>query len=150
MWFQGFVRPKAGQRVLKLSNMKRILFVEDEVELSLMIADCLRVYGFDVLTADTPGRALRAATNAMFSVIVLDVNLADLTGNDGCNLMVALKRRHPQTPIILYTGMAPEDLEVQDMLAQGAYLHVSKGDSIEVLLKAVRNASKAAVQEVVG
>ena len=121
---------------------KKILFVEDEVELSFLIADCLRVYGFEVLTADNPGTALEYAANATFKVIILDVNLADLAGRDGSNLMAALKRKHPHTPIIIYTGMAADDLEVRDMIELGAHQHVSKGDSVEVLLKAVRNAAK--------
>jgi DNA-binding response OmpR family regulator len=121
---------------------KRILFVEDEVELSFMIADFLRIYGFDVLTAETPDDALEIAETASFNVIILDVNLADLAGRDGSNLMAALKRKHPLTPIIIYTGMNAEDLEVREMIAQGAHKHISKGDSVELLLKAVRNADK--------
>jgi DNA-binding NtrC family response regulator len=120
----------------------KILLVDDEADICRMISDCLRLYGYEVVTADTPQLAIQLAAKTPFNVIILDVNMADLAGRDGSNLMAAMKRKHPQTPVILYTGMSTEDGEVQDMLKQGAVAHVSKGDTLEVLLRAVQKAAQ--------
>jgi len=71
-------------------------------------------------------------------VIVLDVNL---NGESGVVLMKFLKRNHPGTPVILYTGMQHDDESIQNMLQNGAQQYVRKG-TMEELLKAVESAAK--------
>ena len=121
----------------------KILFVDDEAELCFMLSRFFKLYGYDVLTADTPDRALELANEPVLNVIVMDVNLADLAGKDGSKLMGAIKKKHPQTPIILYTGLEKSDIEVRDMLNLGAYELVSKSAPMEILLKVVQSAGRA-------
>jgi two-component system response regulator HydG len=122
---------------------KKILLVDDEAELCFMLSRFLQRYGYDVMAADNASRALELADGASYDAIILDVNLADLAGRDGSNLMAAMKKKYPQTPIILYTGMTKEDVEVKDMLDQGAFELVSKATPLETLLKAVQRAENA-------
>jgi len=123
---------------------EKILLVDDEAEVCFMISKFLRLRGYEVLVADNPVVALELSEDATLKAIILDVNLADLAGKDGSALMAALKRKHPLSPIILYTGLDGEDEEVKDMIKQGAHQHVSKVAPLEDLLKAVQNAGNPA------
>lgn len=116
-----------------------ILFVDDEHEMRHMAANYFNSFGYKLLSAENADDAMRLAAANAVDVIVLDVNLADLAGKDGSNLIAALKRGHPAIPVVLFSGLNCEDEEVKDMLKAGAERFVSKVDSLNDLLKAVQD-----------
>jgi DNA-binding response OmpR family regulator len=115
-----------------------ILFVDDEPEVRDTAANYFQHFGFKLLAAENPKEALNLAVRFPIDVVVLDVNLADLAGQDGSNLMSSLKLKLPGTPVILYTGLDEDDLEVKEMLKQGAEKVVSKAASLNELLKVIQ------------
>jgi DNA-binding response OmpR family regulator len=119
-----------------------ILFVDDERQMRDMAANYFHNFGYEFLAAENADDALRLASAHPVDVFVLDVNLTDLTGKDGSNLITALKRKHSNTPVILFSGLAREDHEVKDMLKAGAHQFVAKVDSLNDLLKAVQKVMK--------
>jgi CheY-like chemotaxis protein len=114
--------------------VKRILYVDDDVESRIMVADYLRYLGHDIVTVEEAGDALRAAGENPVAAMILDVNLVGL---DGPELLTLLRRDHPSVPIILYSGMNAEDEKVRRMLAGGASRFLSKNEPLEALVKAV-------------
>jgi DNA-binding response OmpR family regulator len=118
-----------------------ILFVDDEPDLRIAASNYFHHFGYNLLTAENADEALGLADRFPVDVIVLDVNLADLAGKDGSNLLASLKRKRRDTPIILYSGLAEGDAEVKDMLRQGAHRFVPKAGSLNGLLEAIRNLS---------
>jgi two-component system response regulator FlrC len=113
-----------------------ILFVDDEADLRFMASSYFEMFGYKVLAAENAEEALRQAQAATLNAIILDVNLA---GEGSTNLVADLKKSHPQTPILLYTGRLEDDDAVQSLLSQGADKYLLKDGSLEKLLQAVKD-----------
>lgn len=118
---------------------KRILYVDDDVESRIIVSDYLRYLGHEIVTVEEAREALRAADEGPMDAVILDVNLVDL---DGPELLVLLRREHPDVPIILYSGTNPGCEKVQRMLAGGANRFLSKNEPLEALVRAVHSVSR--------
>ena len=107
-----------------MSEKKRILVVEDETPVALMMVFLLSRVGYNVTTARTGQEGMRLATTTQFDLITLDVNLPDLKGFDICR---ELKQRHisHRTPIIFVTGQ-PGDENRQLAFELGAVDYIEK------------------------
>ncbi len=116
--------------------IRKILYVDDDVESRIMVADYLRNLGHEVVTVEEAGDALSAARENPLAAMILDVNLIGL---DGPELMKLLRREHPGVPVILYSGMNPDDEKVKRMLADGADRFLSKNEPLEALVKTVHS-----------
>ncbi len=85
----------------------RLLAVEDEPELGLLLCDALRRGGFAVDLATGIEAAEDHLAVAPYDAIILDLGLAD--GN-GLTLLRALRRRGAMLPVLILTARdAPED-----------------------------------------
>ncbi|MBI5594753.1 MAG: response regulator transcription factor [Elusimicrobia bacterium] len=82
----------------------RILIVDDEREVGLVLAAVLRREGYETATAITGEAAIREAESRPPSLIVLDVMLPDI---DGFELLRRLRRRS-EVPVIFLSGMDTE------------------------------------------
>jgi CheY-like chemotaxis protein len=116
--------------------IRKILYVDDDVESRIIVADYLRNLGHEVVTVEAAADALSAARENALSAMILDVNLI---GVDGPELMKLLRREHPGVPVILYSGMNQNDKKVKQMLAGGADRFLSKNEPLEALVKAVHS-----------
>ena len=83
------------------------------------------------------GEAVLQKDDIDLSLIVLDL---DLGGENGLMLMKHLKRHHPDAPIIIYTGMEPDEPAIRRMRDQGADQCLRKGTMSE-LVAAVQSAA---------
>ena len=85
--------------------MSRILIVEDDPDIALMLTDDLRLDGHEVeLVGDGRSAALRGQ-EAGWDLIVLDVMLPQKDGFEVCR---GLRRQGVRTPIILLTAKSQE------------------------------------------
>ena len=109
---------------------KKILFIDDENDWRFMAGVYLQDAGFEVLMAKDTAEALEQAQAVKPDLIILDLNLA---GESGLSLLKPLKERHPQIPILLYTGMDHEPPAIEAMLHQGADRYLRKGTMGEML-----------------
>lgn len=112
-----------------------ILFVDDEADLRFLTASYFEMKGWKVLAAESAEEALLLSPNIPLQAIILDVNLS---GGGSGELLSALKKSHPHTPVILYTGSLENDDRVNALLKQGANKYVLKDGSLEKLLHAVQ------------
>jgi two-component system alkaline phosphatase synthesis response regulator PhoP len=80
---------------------KRILLVEDESRLALMIADRLHSEGYEVESSSDGIEAVSRATTETFDIIVLDIMLPRKNGFDVCR---DLRQRGVNTPILMLTA----------------------------------------------
>ncbi|MDW6091977.1 response regulator transcription factor [Vibrio rhizosphaerae] len=67
-----------------LNYNKRILLVEDDVELSSLIADFLSRYGFDVMTVNNGTDAIKQVADLSPDLVILDVMLPGMNGMEVC------------------------------------------------------------------
>jgi two-component system NtrC family sensor kinase len=88
---QAGATPQAPSSLAGLAP-KRLLVVDDEVELTELMRDMLQDAGFDVATAETGAVALEMLDTAPFSAIVSDLRMPDM---DGAGLWREVAQRHP-------------------------------------------------------
>lgn len=107
-----------------MSDKKKILVVEDEMSVALMMTFLLARAGCDVTTAHNGKNAMELATSCKFDLIMLEVDLPDINGFEICR---ELKQRHIsyRTPIIFLTGR-PHEEERQRAFELGAVDYLEK------------------------
>ena len=107
-----------------MSERKRILVVEDETPVALIMVFLLSRVGYDVTTVTSGRKGLELAITTRFDVITLDVDLPDINGFEICR---ELKQRHisHRTPIVFVTGR-PHDEYRQFALELGAADYIEK------------------------
>ncbi len=86
----------------------RILVVEDDTPLAMMMVHVLSRAGCDVLVAHTGEKGMELAQENKFDLITLDVDLPDINGFEICS---QLKQRHHSrhTPIVFISGRPHEE-----------------------------------------
>ncbi len=88
-----------------------ILIVEDEEELSQILAYVLRRAGFEVLCANDGMSALRLWRSASPSLILLDLNLPRVDGWEVCRQV----RTNSMTPIVMLTAQKSDEQIVRGL-----------------------------------
>jgi len=86
--------------------MERILVVDDEPNIRELIADTLRIGGYDVTEVSDGRTAFQICQVNNFALIVLDVNMPGL---DGFDTIRELRGSGRNTPIILLTARGDRD-----------------------------------------
>ena len=77
----------------------RILFVDDDAQIRRMMRTILAAQGFDVVDARSGGEALEKLRSAKFDVVILDINMAGISGIETCRVI----RAESDVPIIMLT-----------------------------------------------
>lgn len=91
----------------------RVLYVDDDEVLALMVAQLLQRAGYAVTTCCDPAQALRTvgADPSAFDVLVTDLNMPEVSGLELAHAAQALR---PCLPIILTSGNLPAQLGLWD------------------------------------
>ncbi len=112
----------------------RILVVDDEPNITDLVAMALRYEGFDVETAGTGGAALKAVDAFRPELIILDVMLPDL---DGFAVTERLQAARSKVPVLFLTARDAVEDKVRG-LTLGGDDYVTKPFSLEELVARVR------------
>jgi two-component system, OmpR family, response regulator len=122
----------------------RILVVDDEANITDLVATVLRYGGFEVQKAATGREALRAVEKFRPQLVVLDVMLPDL---DGFEVQRRLAGDGGKTPVVFLTAKDATEDKVRG-LTMGADDYITKPFSLEELVARVRAVLRRAhVQE---
>jgi two-component system response regulator PilR (NtrC family) len=89
----------------KKTEKLRILHVDDDPDIRLLIAGSLQEFGYVVVTAGTVAEALQLSRELRFDLCILDVRLPDGTGIELCQ---QLRELQPNVPILYYSAYASE------------------------------------------
>ena len=116
------------------SNGARVLVVDDEPNITELVAMALRYEGFTVKTAATGRGALTAVTQFSPELVILDVMLPDI---DGLEVLKRLNAGGHKVPIIFLTAKDATEDKVHG-LTIGGDDYVTKPFSIEELMARVR------------
>jgi CheY-like chemotaxis protein len=106
------------------TSRRHALVVDDNQDITEMLAAVLRLSGYDVSTAHSAPEALEAASGRRFDVVVSDIGMP---GMNGYELARAL-RAHPEyvsTRMVAVTGFAAYD-DRDRTLEAGFDAHLSK------------------------
>lgn len=127
--------------------MYLILIAEDDVMMQRVLRDTLKAEGFEVTLCPDGESALESTGREKPDLVVLDMNLPDMSGLDVCRRLKAeTATRH--IPVIVLTGEAREtELRVAS-LAAGAEDYLFKPLGGKALLARIRAILKIAVRPV--
>jgi len=117
---------------------KEILVVDDNSDIRVLISGILKDKGFFVREAANFDQAKNEINKKIPDVAVIDVKL-DKGDNDGIELLVHLKRKDKDVPVIMISGHANVQMAV-DSLKMGAFEFLQKPFSSERLLNFVNRA----------
>jgi CheY-like chemotaxis protein len=84
----------------------RVLHVDDEPDIRLLISASLHEFGYVVATAGTNAEALELAKQFKFDLCILDVRLPDGSGIDLCQKIHVLQ---PKVPVLYYSAYASDE-----------------------------------------
>jgi len=115
---------------------ERILIVDDEADIALILKLQLEDAGFETLRAKDGGEALEVLHREEFSLVLLDIKLPKL---DGIQVLERLGSALQEMAVVMMTAHGSEDLAVESM-KMGALDYISKPFSAEDLLKKVGRA----------
>ena len=93
------------------SHTMKILIIEDNLELSWILADCLKKEGFETHTAANGALGVKAALSHLPDLVLLDYNLGDMTGHD---VAVAIKnmRKTSKIPFVVLSSIGADPMMV--------------------------------------
>lgn len=114
--------------------MKTILIIEDDAAVAHGISEALTAEHFDVVTAGTGERGLLMAQRESVQLIILDLILPDINGEEVCR---QLRRLGVATPILILTSKREEVDKVMG-LELGADDYVTKPFGLRELIARVR------------
>ncbi|MFT3783452.1 MAG: response regulator transcription factor [Nibricoccus sp.] len=114
------------------SNAKKILIVDDEVDVTDLVVYHLRAKGFQVEALNDPTASIGVARTFMPDLVVLDVMMPDLNGIQICRMLRADPKLN-KVPVIFLTAKAEEADRVQG-LETGADDYVCKPFSTKELV----------------
>jgi two-component system, OmpR family, response regulator MprA len=112
---------------------QRVLVVEDDDAIASGLARVLDSQGYAV-TRLARGRPALAATSDGTELVILDLGLPDMDGIDVCR---ALRRGHPDLPILILSAR-DQELDVVAGLDAGADDYLPKPFALEELLARMR------------
>lgn len=104
-----------------MAQQKTILVVDDEVKITQVVCSYLEKSGYTTIAAHTGRDALQLLSGCKPALVILDLMLADMTGEVICREI----RKTSRVPIIMLTAKV-EDADVIGGLAIGADDYVTK------------------------
>jgi DNA-binding response OmpR family regulator len=129
----------------KSPNKTRVLVVEDEVPLAMLMVHVLTRVGCDVEAAHSGKKAMELATERTFDLIALDIELPDISGFEICS---ELKQRHisRKTPVI-FISANPCQENMAEGRKRGAADYITKPFDMTDFIHRVIFHAKAKPQE---
>lgn len=124
-----------------MSDGPKVLIADDEPSIVLLVANCLRSAGMQVIEAhDGPQLVARAASHRP-DVILTDISMPGLNGLDAI-LAIQNEPALQGVPICVFSGLNPE---VGSMMtrAVGALLFLPKPLNLQALPEIVRGLAKS-------
>lgn len=115
-----------------------VLVVDDDIDFSYTLKDCLTNDDMRVVAAHKSTEALKKLNNQRFDVIIMDIHL-DARHGDWIIAQIRKDKSNlnHQTPVIIVSGQDPADLHEVKSLVQGIY---RKPIKIEELALKIRDA----------
>ena len=100
-----------------MPNDGRILIADDQTDVLEALRLLLKVEGFGIESANSPGGILAALETSDFDVVLMDLNYTrDTTsGQEGLDLLTRIRANDPSTTVVVMTAWGSVDLAVEAM-----------------------------------
>jgi len=119
--------------------MNKILIIDDEVNIGILLSKFLTRNGFEVTTSTNGNNALNLMTKEQFNLVLCDFRLED---TDGREMLRKIKTSYPDTGVIIITGYSDIKLAVE-LIKMGAYDYITKPLYPDEILNTINKAIEA-------
>jgi two-component system response regulator HydG len=116
--------------------MNKILVIDDDVDMCLLLKKFLTKNGYEVSLAHNGRKALEILEQLEPNLVLCDFRLEDV---DGKELLIKIKDKYPHTPVIIVTGYSDIKVAV-DVMKLGAYDYVTKPLFPDEILLSIKKA----------
>src|SRR5688500_14662343 len=116
--------------------MQKILVIDDDRDMCLLLKRFLSKHGFDVLEANTAKRATELLESTEFELVLCDFRL---DGTDGKTMLIKIKEKFPQLPVIIITGYSDIKIAVE-VMKLGVFDYVTKPLFPDEIIVTIRKA----------
>ena len=106
---------------------RHVLVIDDDVRIAELVATMLQTLGYTTTVALTGDEALQIVGSTRPDLVLLD---ATMPGIAGAELLDALLRAAPRTPVLVMTG---DPVRAGGMLERGAVGYLGKPFRVEAL-----------------
>lgn len=113
----------------------KILFVEDEEDLTLIVADTLRGQGYDVVTAADGIEGLEKFKTEAANIVVADVMMPKM---DGFTMAKEIRKISPTVPLLFLTAKSTID-DVEEGFEIGANDYLKKPFELRELIVRIKS-----------
>ena len=119
-----------------MSRKIRILVVDDDEDFRKVAEDILEMRDYEVSTAGDGLRALDLVQKEKFDLVIMDIRMPVM---DGVETFKKMKAIIPNTPVLMVTAHAVEDL-IREALREGAFAALYKPLDIDRLFTLIESA----------
>ena len=138
MFSKPYDMKELADTVKKLSgDEKKILIVDDEIDVLKVLEKGLAEEDYSVITADSGSAALESAKSNHPDLIILDLEMPDMYGGDIARML----KEDPEiqdTPIMFLTGMFPKKDEPDGGRLIAGHVLLSKPYDIKELVRTIK------------
>lgn len=119
--------------------MNKILIIDDEINIGLLLSKFLSKNGFEVKTSTSGVNALDIMSKERFNLVLCDFRLED---TDGREMLRKIKLSYPETGVIIITGYSDIKLAVE-LIKMGAFDYITKPLYPDEILNTINKAIEA-------
>lgn len=105
-----------------MTNSKRILIIDDDLDMCQLLSHFLQRKGFQTDTAHSGNKGLTKFNETGADLVLCDFRLGDM---DGRKVLQKIKSSHPETAVIIITGYSDIKMAV-DVMRHGAFDYIIK------------------------
>lgn len=98
-----------SERVDPLADFARVLIVDDSTDERRALAQILRQHGYQIDEAADGQSALVLLKGRACDLVLLDLQMP---GVDGFEVLAFIQERRPELPVILLSGLPPDEIGV--------------------------------------
>lgn len=118
--------------------MAKILIVDDEARILLLLQSLLKANGYDTVAAKDGQTALNLLKAESPDLVITDLRMSPM---DGMTLFREIKEINPTIPVILLTAYASVETAIEAMKS-GAFDYLTKPFKVDEMLATVRRAEE--------
>jgi len=115
---------------------KKILIIDDDVDMCLVLSKFLIRNGYEVETANSGGKGILKFKENNFDIVICDFRLGD---RDGKDVLKEIKSISPDTIVLIITGYSDIKIAV-DVIKMGAFDYITKPLIPDEVLTVLNNA----------
>ncbi len=123
-----------------------VLIIDDDLDMCTLLSRFLTKNGYVVDVAHSAAKGIAKFDDQNFDIVLCDFRLGD---KDGKDVLMEIKKRSPQTIVVIITGYSDIKIAV-DVIKLGAYDYITKPLIPDEVLSVLKNATSAPLENKVG